>query len=109
MPPPNRTTSRKEPAAVSSSSVFSRFADEEEFEIVDVALPPLSAKRVPSLQAGEVPDLSAMAKVWFLVGRGGSGKTVVARWLGGMAAERNLIDAILLAALDPTNRTLTHF
>jgi hypothetical protein len=90
-------------------SSFSQFGEDEEFEPVNVGLPPMSAKRVRSAQVGEVTDLSAMAKVWLLIGRGGSGKTVMARWLGGMGAERNLIDAMLVAALDPTNRTLTHF
>jgi hypothetical protein len=49
-------------------------------------------------------DLSGQAKLWFLIGPGGAGKTAVARWLFWRMTEQGR-DAVL-AALDPTNRSL---
>jgi hypothetical protein len=45
MPPTNRTTPRKETSPMIVSS-FSQFGEDEEFEPVNVGLPPMSAKRV---------------------------------------------------------------
>ncbi len=49
-------------------------------------------------------DLAGKPKVWFLIGPNGSGKTALARWMGwNIAGEgRN----VLMAALDPQNRSL---
>jgi hypothetical protein len=49
-------------------------------------------------------DLSGQAKLWFLIGPGGAGKTALARWLFWRMTEQGR-DAVL-AALDPTNRSL---
>jgi len=54
-------------------------------------------------------DLSSLATLWLLIGPGGNGKTTLARWLGGKVAEAGALDGTLLAALDPTNRTLADF
>lgn len=54
-------------------------------------------------------DLSAQAKLWLLIGPGGAGKTLLARWLGGKLAEAGALEGTFLAALDPTNRTLADF
>jgi hypothetical protein len=49
-------------------------------------------------------DLAGKPKVWFLIGPNGSGKTALARWMGWNVAGggRN----VLMAALDPQNRSL---
>ena len=49
-------------------------------------------------------DLSGKAKVLFLIGPGGTGKTKLARWIGWQMAESGR--SVLLAALDPQNRSL---
>jgi len=49
-------------------------------------------------------DLSGLAKLWFLAGPGGAGKTVMARWLFWRMTVQGRGAA--LAALDPTNRSL---
>ena len=49
-------------------------------------------------------DLSGRAKLWFLIGPGGAGKTAIARWLFWRMTEQGRDAA--LAALDPTNRSL---
>lgn len=52
-------------------------------------------------------DLSDKPRVVFLIGRGGTGKTVLGRWMieRGQLAKRSAI----LAALDPVNRTLSNY
>ena len=95
------------PAKGSIVSQFGR--DDETFDQVPVGLPPMARRTAVARPAGKVVDLSMMARTWMLIGRGGTGKTLIARWLAGMLAERGLLDKALLAALDPTNRTLTQF
>jgi hypothetical protein len=51
-----------------------------------------------------VADLTGKPKALFLVGLGGTGKTMLARWVGWRMAEQGR--AALIAALDPQNRTL---
>jgi len=71
---------------------------------VPVGLPPTAAPRTLSHAAAKAIDLSNQPKVWFLIGAGGSGKTMLARWLGWQMA--NAGRAALLAALGPQNRSL---
>lgn len=85
----------------------SMFGADEEYEVVNVGLPPVSTAHVSA--AASAVDLAKMARVWMLIGRGGSGKTLLARWLGGQIAQARSLDQTVLAALDPTNRTLTQF
>jgi hypothetical protein len=65
---------------------------------------PLSAKSRAAEPVTAVIDLAGKPKVWLLIGRGGSGKTVLARWMGWRMTE--LGRAAMIAALDPTNRSL---
>jgi hypothetical protein len=51
-----------------------------------------------------VVDLTGKPKALFLVGLGGTGKTMLARWMGWRMVEQGR--AALIAALDPQNRTL---
>jgi hypothetical protein len=56
---------------------------------------------------GPVVDLGDRAKAWFLVGRGRTGKTFLARWLAERA--ENLGAQVAIAACDPVNRSLRRF
>ncbi len=49
-------------------------------------------------------DLSGTPKVLFLIGPGGSGKTMLARWIADRMNERG--NEAIIAALDPQNRSL---
>ena len=75
-------------------------------EEVQVGLPPSRTQEV-ARNAGKALSLAGKPPVWFLIGLNYSGKTTFARWAGWRASEskRDLI----LAALDPTNRTLADF
>lgn len=101
-------TSKPSKPAMSLSAMFQ--AEEDAADDFDVAgLPPSLALPVRSKRTLPVPDLTGLGKVWELIGPGGAGKTVLARWLGGGLTERGIADQAILAALDPANRTLTHF
>jgi hypothetical protein len=65
---------------------------------------PLSAKPLPTKPATAAIDLTGKPKVWLLIGRGGAGKTVLARWMGWRMTEMGR--EAMIAALDPTNRSL---
>ena len=67
---------------------------------------PLATADVPvrPVSDGPVIDLSERPKVWFVCGPGGAGKTTYAKWLVARMMERG--GEALLAALDPTNRSL---
>lgn len=49
-------------------------------------------------------DLTGKPKAWFFIGPNGSGKTALARWMGWGIAEEGR--SVLMAALDPQNRSL---
>lgn len=49
-------------------------------------------------------DLTGKPKAWFLIGPNGSGKTALARWIGWTLAVEDR--QVLMAALDPQNRSL---
>ena len=55
--------------------------DEEEVQLGEIVAGGAAAA-VP-LPTKPVPDLSRLAPAWFLIGAGWSGKTTMARWLGG--------------------------
>lgn len=70
---------------------------------VSIGLPPIAAP-TPKGTAQKARDLAGKSKVWFLIGPGGSGKTMLARWLG-WKMETEGREAVI-AALDPQNRSL---
>ena len=74
-------------------------------EETPVGLPPSSSlqSRVATSVAGV--DLTDKPKVWFAVGPGRSGKTMLLRWAAEMAANRGR--TTIVAAADPQNRSLT--
>lgn len=110
MPP--RDAPAPAPAPKPATTLASMFTqDVEDFgdDLVVGGLPPTTAPLVRSERASPAADLTGLSKVWMLIGPGGGGKTVLARWLGGELANRDMLGNTLLAALDPTNRTLTDF
>lgn len=76
-------------------------AGEDEAE---VAFAPLQSSAAPSVtvECGPPPDLSGMAKVWCLIGRGRSGKTMLGRWQAETVAARGGTQSVV--ALDQGGR-----
>jgi hypothetical protein len=58
---------------------------------------------VARVTASTAIDLSGKRKVWFVVGRGGVGKTHLLRWAGELADQRG--GETISAAIDPANRS----
>lgn len=97
----------KKPAGAGSVVPFFRQgASYEGEEELPVGLPPSAVPSAPAAAKAGV-DLGGLPTLWFLIGAGWSGKTLLARWLGWRAAEEGR--PVLLAALDPQNRTLPGF
>lgn len=120
--PPRETLTATRDAPVASAPVperpirvptlaemFAQVTEDDGDDAMVAGLPPSSAsfKRTP--QVGVLADLSRLAKVIALIGGGGSGKTTLARHLGSELLARGLLARTMIAALDPTNRTLTDF
>lgn len=87
-------------------SLFGRGPDLDDEPEVSVRMAPAAtAAATPAKRSAAALNLTSKPKTWFLVGAGGTGKTMLARWLGWQmqAAGR----AAILAALDPQNRSLT--
>ena len=97
------------PKPAARPSLTSLFNREQVFDQVEVSLPPLRATPAPPAPTSPVVDLSALARTWLLIARGGAGKTMLARWLAGSLEDRGMLGTTLLAAFDPMNRTLSHF
>jgi hypothetical protein len=94
----------------SLAAMFTTIMDDMDDDSVVVGLPPTTAPFTRTPRADiPIADLSRLSKVIGLIGPGGSGKTVVARWLCGELVDRGKQDRALLAALDPTNRSLAEF
>lgn len=89
--------------------LVSMFGRAPSYDQVALTVAPLRAREVGAAPVGPVADLTRLARTWLLIGRGGSGKSLVARWLAGKMQDAGLLDQTLLAALDPTNRTLAAF
>lgn len=74
----------------------------------ETEVPLAGAMVAPSSDVAPLPpaplDLTGKAKAWLLVGPNGSGKTALARWMGWKLAEADR--TVLMAALDPQNRSL---
>ena len=98
-----------EPTKPTLASMFEMLNDLEDDTVI-TGLPPTTASFVRTPRPDTpIADLTRLAKVWMLIGPGASGKTVLARWLGGELHVHDKLDRTLLAALDPANRTLADF
>jgi len=94
----------------SLASMFSAIIEDMSDDSVIAGLPPTTAPFTRSPRPNiPIADLSPLTKVIGLIGPGGAGKTVVARFLGGELRDRGKLDRTVLAALDPTNRSLAEF
>src|SRR3954454_12744775 len=78
------------------------FEDEAEIPLASARSRTIAPEQ-HSLPASGI-DLTGKPKVWFLIGPNGSGKTLLARWMGWKLAETD--GTALMAALDPQNRSL---
>lgn len=95
------TAKMKPPASV--VPLFGHAADEEDDAVLTTGTPLMMAQ--PSQARGI--DLEGKPPVWFLLGTGGTGKTMFARWVGFRLAENG--GAAHFGAFDPANRSLSHF
>ncbi len=109
MPRDNSTPPPAAKPSVSLAAMFAQDAEDYGDDMVVAGLPPTTAPFIRSERKSPPADLTGLSKVWMLIGPGGGGKTVLARWLGGELAGRDMLGSTLLAALDPTNRTLADF
>lgn len=109
MPRDNSTPPSAAKPSVSLAAMFAQDAEDYGDDMVVAGLPPTTAPFIRSERKSPPADLTGLSKVWMLIGPGGGGKTVLARWLGGELAGRDMLGSTLLAALDPTNRTLADF
>ncbi len=109
MPRDNSTPPAAAKPSVSLAAMFAQDAEDYGDDMVVAGLPPTTAPFIRSERKSPPADLTGLSKVWMLIGPGGGGKTVLARWLGGELAGRDMLGSTLLAALDPTNRTLADF
>ena len=95
-------TDRPTTAAGEVVSLFGRARIENDPEIGTGA--PCSRSGASGLAVPLRRRSDGKPKALFLVGLGGTGKTMLARWLGWRMVEQGR--AALIAALDPQNRTL---
>lgn len=72
-----------------------------------VSLPPVAAATVVAPVSASKVDLTGKPKVWFAVGPGRSGKTMLIRWAAEISAERGAYP--IFAAADPQNRSLASY
>ena len=72
-----------------------------------VGLPPSSSSRPRMASASPAIVLTDKPKVWFAIGPGRSGKTMVLRWAAEMSANQG--GSPIVAAADPQNRSLKNY
>ncbi len=76
----------------------------EDEPIIRAKVAPISARPRTDVVSVNALDLTSKPRAWFLIGAGGTGKTLVARYLGWRMAEAQR--TAIIAALDPQNRSL---
>jgi hypothetical protein len=72
-----------------------------------VTLPPTDAHRAATRMPTSKLDLTGKPKVWFVIGPGRSGKTMLVRWITEICGTRGAFP--LVAAADPQNRSLKNY
>lgn len=95
----NKTTRTTPPAFD-----FADLPDPTDETEAEVSFAPLQSSAAPSVtvECKPPPDLSDMAKVWCLIGRGRSGKTMLGRWQSERVAARGGTQSVV--ALDQGGR-----
>jgi hypothetical protein len=91
-------------AAIIQFNTRNRFEGEEE---LPVGLPPASGARVAVAPAASAIDLTGKPKIWFAIGPGRSGKTMLLRWAVETCVAQGA--APIVAAADPQNRSLKNY
>ena len=99
-------TPTDQPVNLSAMFRSKRVVDDD---AVELSLPSVTERMVMPKPGKPAIDLSMQAKLWLLIGPGGGGKTLLARWLGDKMKQAGALQTSMLAALDPTNRTLADF
>lgn len=77
---------------------------DDEPEVSVGAMRPASGAAAAKPRTASAIDLTGKPKAVFLIGPGGTGKTMLARWVGWQMAEGSR--TAMMAALDPQNRSL---
>jgi hypothetical protein len=96
---------KKPEETVIPMSRFRRGGAAEVVPEIGAAPPPPQADAVRELAMKPPPDLTGKPKIWCLLSSNSGGKTTLARWLVHRRAETGG-DPLILAALDPGNRSL---
>jgi hypothetical protein len=96
---------KKPEETVIPMSRFRRGGAAEVVPEIGAAPPPPQADAVRELAMKPPPDLTGKPKIWCLLSSNSGGKTTLARWLVHRRAEAGA-EPMLLAALDPGNRSL---
>ena len=91
-------------AAIIQFSPRNRFEGEEE---LPVGLPPPASARDAAAPAANAIDLTGKPKIWFAIGPGRSGKTMLLRWAVETCVAQGA--APIVAAADPQNRSLKNY
>ena len=99
-------TPTDQPVNLSKLFRSKRVVDDDALEL---SLPSVTERMVMPKPVKPAIDLSTQAKLWLLIGAGGGGKTLLARWFGEQMKQAGALETSMLAALDPTNRTLADF
>jgi hypothetical protein len=76
-------------------------------EEVPVGLPPASTSQPGVAAPVSAIDLTGKPKIWFAIGPGRAGKTMLLRWAAEMAANQG--GSAIVAAADPQNRSLKNY
>ncbi|NHN89845.1 hypothetical protein [Acetobacter conturbans] len=105
---PAPSTTETPAAKPSVSPIFARrrnrWEEEPETDVSAMSAPPADNGAALPVAKKSGIDLTDKPKAIFLIGPGGTGKTMVARWAGWKMAEAGR--AAMLSALDPQNRSL---
>jgi hypothetical protein len=98
------TKTKPAKAAVIPFRTRDRLADEEE---LSVGLPAASLAAVTEAPPASLVDLTGRPKIWFAIGPGRSGKTMLIRWAAEICINRGA--APIVVAADPQNRSLKNY
>jgi hypothetical protein len=86
---------------------FSRPSTLDGEDEVPVGLPPTLAMQPGVVAPVSTIDLTGKPKVWFAIGPGRAGKTMLLRWAAEMSANQG--GSAIVAAADPQNRSLKNY
>ncbi|MGD0104911.1 MAG: hypothetical protein ABSC06_12850 [Rhodopila sp.] len=97
-------TTEQKKANIIQFQTRSRLEAEEE---LPVGLPPSSASQSAPAPIASAIDLTGKPKIWFAIGPGRSGKTMLLRWAAEVCVNQGATP--IVAAADPQNRSLKNY